>query len=95
VKAQVNAVPEVEGRVDSKAGDTVTAENTERIRQPLRFFPDTTLAISRNLGKGITIHLNELGQRQVTWTAKCIPKGGKQWVPRDTRDKQINNQKGG
>ncbi|GMY19899.1 hypothetical protein FCV25MIE_15138 [Fagus crenata] len=61
----VTAVLEVKGKVDSKSGATVTTENTERIRQLLRFFLEVAPVIPRNLGKGITIHINETGQRQV------------------------------
>ena len=51
--------------------------------------------IPRNLGKGITIHINELGQRQVTWTAKGNTKLGKQWVPRDRHEDKTKTQKVG
>uniref|UniRef100_A0A2N9GUN7 Reverse transcriptase domain-containing protein n=1 Tax=Fagus sylvatica TaxID=28930 RepID=A0A2N9GUN7_FAGSY len=60
----VNAIPEVEGKVDSNLGATVTTKSMERI-MPRRFFPEAAPVIPRNLGKGITIHINESGQRQV------------------------------
>ncbi|GMY09483.1 hypothetical protein FCV25MIE_04722 [Fagus crenata] len=90
----VNAVPKVEGKVDLNLGATVTTKSTERI-MPRQFFPETAPVISRNLGKGITIHINESSQRQVTWTAKGNPKLGKQWVPRDRHEDTTNTQQVG
>jgi hypothetical protein len=49
-------------------------------RQPLRFFPDVLPGNSRNLGKGIVIQLNEMGQRCVFWKSK---EKEQQWVPRE------------
>ena len=49
-------------------------------RQPLRFFPDVLPGNSRNLGKGIVIQLNEMGQRRVFWKSK---EKEQQWVPRE------------
>lgn len=87
---QVSAGPAVEGMVDSNSGATVTVQSKERItpRQPLRFFPDAAPVIPRKLGKGIIIHINEAGQRLVTWTDKGFTKSGKQWVPRDKHGDQ-------
>jgi hypothetical protein len=90
----VNAIPEVEGKVDSNLGATVTTKSMERI-MPRQFFPEAAPVIPRNLGKGITIHINESGQRQVTWTAKGNPKLGKQWVPRDRHEDTTNTQQVG
>ncbi len=45
-------------------------------RQPLRFFPDVLPINSRNLGKRLTIHLNEKGQRRVAWTSQLKAKLG-------------------
>ena len=96
VKAQVTAVPAREGRGVVKAGAHVTPENPAQIkpRQPLRFFPNAEPVIARNLGTGLTIHINASGQRQVAWTAKGMSdKLGKQWVPRDKQaDKSFNQE---
>ena len=78
----VTTVSEVEGKSGARSGINVTTEKTEQIRQPLRFFPEAAPVIPRNLGTGITIHINETGQRQVTWTTKGNTKLEKQWVPR-------------
>ena len=94
---QVATVPAIEGRIESNPGADVTAQNKERIkqRQPLRFFPDVAPGIPRNLGKGITIHVNESGQRQVKWTTKRNTNVGKQWVPYDRHEDKSKNQKVG
>ena len=51
-------------------------------RHPLRFFPDISPTNSRNLGKGLTIQLNDKGQRRVAWTSQPKEKIGEKWVPR-------------
>ncbi len=42
----------------------------------------------RKLGKGIVIHINEAGQRSVTWANKGNTKAVKQWVPRAKHGEQ-------
>ena len=76
--------------IEPNPGETVTAQNKERItpRQPLRFFPDAAPVNPRKLGKGIVIHINEVGQRRVTWADKCSTKAVKQWMPRDKNGEQ-------
>ncbi|GMY14277.1 hypothetical protein FCV25MIE_09516 [Fagus crenata] len=51
-------------------------------RHPLRFFPEVLPVNSRYLRKGLTILLNEKGQRRVEWTSQRKEKMGEQWVPR-------------
>ena len=76
--------------IEPNPGETVTAQNKERItpRQPLRFFPDAAPVNPRKLGKGIVIHINEAGQRRVTWADKGSIKAVKQWMPRDKNGEQ-------
>ena len=86
----VTAGMAVEGVVEPNPGETVTAQSKERItpRQPLRFFPDAAPVNPRKLGRGIVIHINEVGQRRVTWADKCSTKAVKQWMPRDKNGEQ-------
>ena len=69
----------------NKKGKNIPPQISAHIkpRHPLRFFPDVSPVSSRNLGKGITIQLNDKGQRCVVWNSKHKAHVGEQWVPRE------------
>jgi hypothetical protein len=60
---------------------------TIKPRQPLRFSPDVSHVTSRDLGKGLTIHLNDKGQRSVVWTSTIKAQVKEQWVPHEQNAK--------
>jgi hypothetical protein len=79
----------------NKKGKNIPPQISAHIkpRHPLRFFPDVLPASSRNLGKGLTIQLNDKGQRRVVWNSKNKVHVGEHWVPREgTKSK---SEKGG
>ncbi|GMY22515.1 hypothetical protein FCV25MIE_17756 [Fagus crenata] len=71
-------------KIQTKKGVTIPPQISASIkpRQPLRFFPDVSPMDSRNLGKGLTIQLNDNGQRRVAWTSQIKERIKEKWVPR-------------